>query len=746
MPGSAHRGDATAQRGDATAQHGNATAPREDVTAQRGNATTQWARSAAHAAGPTALVAAGFALVAGVGIGLAAIAGFAAAPRVVPAVLAVAAAASLGWAAAPLVRAARAAVRGVAPSATGPAERATGPQESSTGRTERATGPQESPPETVERATSPHDSPTGTAKRTTGPDRSPSTPADPQPRRAPRSHRRPALASPVRTAVVAGAVVLLGLVCWLHPGEPGLVLFGLARASVGLFVYALPLVPLLALVPAAPRPPVAWVGLWRDRKALALGLSAARVVRDAVLGRAAGLVLATVALLHLLRGRPGLEESAYQLAGGLLGIAAATPLAGLFSPAGAFGVVLAVLAGVATVTAGHLYRPLGRYPALATLVLLLVAPVVAGGVSNRVGYRHFLGVDGDRVVVIAGLSPHHRHETYDAGVVLAALPAPLHPVLRKAFPVVDRDDGTRVAAALADPTKAAADGMPDGGLTLRTGECFSFVGGTSNFRYTVPCNGEHVGEVFYVGRLPFSRDPGTAVRTAAARGACEKAYGGYLGAPYGTSYLPIEPPVVQRDLVACLFAALGPWPLKGTRTVATLQQPLDWSPGPGCAVEPGLRFTAAQPAQVCVAPGRAVTAAGTAPITVDAEFQPVGRGAGNARVGVACLSGDAVAGYYATVGGDGVLTLVKRQGTAGAPLGSAGKARSAPSPQTAVTQVQLTCRPEGSAVRVVASAGKGRQLAVTDQQGVTPLSPRLVVESAEAPVTAAVTLFTAKVV
>jgi hypothetical protein len=35
---------------------------------------------------------------------------------------------------------------------------------------------------------------------------------------------------------------------------------------------------------------------------------------------------------------------------------------------------------------------------------------------------------------------------------------------------------------------------------------------------------------------------------------------------------------------------------------------------------------------------------------------------------------------------------------------------------------------------------------VTDPQGVTTLSPRLVVEAAEAPVTAAVTVFTAKLI
>jgi hypothetical protein len=48
-------------------------------------------------------------------------------------------------------------------------------------------------------------------------------------------------------------------------------------------------------------------------------------------------------------------------------------------------------------------------------------------------------------------------------------------------------------------------------------------------------------------------------------------------------------------------------------------------------------------------------------------------------------------------------------------------------------------------VRIVATAGKGRQVDVTDPDGVTSLSPRLVVESAEAPVAATVSLFSAVV-
>jgi hypothetical protein len=201
--------------------------------------------------------------------------------------------------------------------------------------------------------------------------------------------------------------------------------------------------------------------------------------------------------------------------------------------------------------------------------------------------------------------------------------------------------------------------------------------------------------------------------------------------------------------VACLFGAVGPWPLKGTRTVAALQQKLDWAPasrpGPGCRVEPGLRVIAEQPGLVCVAPGTAVATAAPVPIAVDAEFAPLGRAAASGRVGVACTGGDAATGYYATVGGDGVLTVTKQAGTARTPLGSGGKPKSStsPSPQTAVTAVSMICSPNGAAVRVQASAGKGRAVDVTDPAGVTALSPRLVVESAEAPVVATVSLFSA---
>lgn len=661
-----------------------------------------------------------FVVVTAAGVGLAVVAGFGARPGALPFVVTLAAAALTGWAAAPPLRAA---ARHPDTSETGQ------PEAPSTYVATRAAG-----------ATAATQAADATAAKTTATAKAAAEATAEAahaetPPKGPRSHRRPALASPLRTAVVAAAAILLAIVCWVQPGEPGHVLFRLAQAAVGLVVYALPLVPVLALAPAPPRPATPWVALWTSRQALSLAVACGRVARDALLGRAAGLVLVSVAMVHLLRGLPGLEESAYRLAGGLLGIVTAGPLAGLLTTAGAFGLLFAVLVGVAVATAGRLLRPLGRRAAVGVLVVLVVTPVAAAGVANRVGYRHFLGADGDRVVVIAGLSSHHRHETYDARVALADLPAPLRPVLRKGFPVADRKDGVRVAAALADPARATTDGFPDGGLTMRAGECFSFVGGTSNFRYPAPCNGEHTGEVFYVGRLPFATDPGPPARMAAARGACEKAYGGYLGAPYGVSHLPIEAPVVRDNLVACLFAAPGPWPLRGTRTLAALRQPVDWSPADGCTVdgkaENGLTVTAEKGA-LCVAPGPAVTAAGTGPFVVEAEFAPIGKTDG--RVGVACLGADAATGYHATVGGDGTLTLTRRQGATETLLGSVGKA---------ATRIQLTCRPAGTAVHLVAAAGKGRELTVTDPQGITTLGPRLVVRAAATPVAATVTVFTA---
>jgi hypothetical protein len=680
------------------------------------------------------------ALVAALGQLIAVLAGFAPAPGALLAVSAIAAAAALGVAAATLVRTSYAAFvrHPAAEPGRGPASpglRSAGSAATAAtreGDAETAPGPRER----SERHRAEH-----------------------------RHRRRPAAPplSPLRVGVVAGSVLVLAIVCWVQPGEPGRVLFSLARALVGMFAYALVLVPLLALVPvpASRRAPVPWAALataGRNRAdLLALGGALASAGRDALLGRAAGIVLVTAALFHLARGEPGLDAGAFRLAGGLLGLVTATPLAGAFSPAGAYGLLLAVLVCVAVVTAGHLHPYAGRYPTVAAMTVLIVVPLVASVVSNRVGYDFYLGVGpgsaGDRVVVFAGLSPSQRHEVFDSGVALADVPTPMRDVLRDGLRVTGKADGLRIAAALVDPAAATADGLRDGGLVLRTGECFGFVGGTSNFRYATPCNGEHTGEVFYVGHLPFDADPGRAVRDAAARGVCEKAYGAYLGAPYGTSYLAMDRPVVQsggwtpRPLVACLFGAVGPWPLKGTRTVAAMQQQLDWTSGPGCTVEAGLRITAGQPNLVCVAPGKAVTTASAAPLVIDAEYAPVGRAAGGARVGVACVGADAATGYYATVGGDGVLAVTKLADSTRTVLGTSGKpgASTSPSPHTVATQIQLTCRPADAAVRVVATAGKGRQIDVTDPAGVTSLSPRLVVESAQAPVTATVSLFTATV-
>jgi hypothetical protein len=680
---------------------------------------------------------ASLALITGLGQLVAVLAGFAPAPGGARIAFGLGVAALLGVAAAPLIRASYAAVIEHIDAA------ARRPATAATPATPATAGPAE---------------PAG---------RSPAEGLDARPRRSRHRHRgtranvTAAVPSWTRLGVVAGAVLLLALVCWVRLGEPGRVAFGLIRTGFGLLVYAVPVLPLLALVPPpTPAPePVPWEVVARRSRDRAEWLRFAwallRALRDRLLGRPLGIVLVTLALFHLLRGSPGTGAGAYRLAGGLIGMLTAGPLTAVLSPAVALGLLAAVLLCAAAVTAGQVFRYLGRYPTVAVLAVLVVVPLVTTGVSHHVGYDHFLGVRGDRVVVIAGLAPHHRHEVHDGGVALADVPAPVHPALRAGLKVASRAEGLRIAAALADPARAAAESMPDGGgLQLKAGECFSFVGGSSNFRYTTPCNGEHTGEVFYVGRLPFADNPGAKVRDAAALGICEKAYGTYLGVPYGSSYLSMDPPVLEggawrpRPLVACVFTAVGPWPLKGTRTMAALQQKLDWSPGAGCGAEAdgGLRLTAEQPGARCVAPGRAVPLRAGVPMLIDAEFAPLGRAAGGGRVGVGCLDGDATTGYYVTVGGDGVLELVKQVGSDRARLASGGKARSSPSPQTTITQVQVTCKVVDGGVQVAAVAGRNRQLAFTDKdRPITGLSPRLVVEAAEAPVAASVSLFTAVV-
>jgi hypothetical protein len=673
------------------------------------------------------------ALITGLGQLIAVLGGFAPAPGGAQIALGLVVAGLLGVAAAPLIRGSYAAVVG------------------------HVDGQRRPPPKV--------DAAANAAADATGPT-VPST-APPAGRRS--RHRRREGPDPVpldiswtRVAVVAAAVVVLALACWFRLGEPGRVVFAVLLGAFGLFVYAVPVLPLLALQPRpAPRAaPVPWDVVARRSRDRAEWLRFATALllaaRDRVLGRPVGIVLVTLALFHLLRSSPGTEAGAYRQAGGAIGMLTGGSLSAAFGVASAVGLLLAVLVCAALVTAGHLYRHLGRYPTVAVLAVLVVVPLAATGVSHFVGFDHYLGVGGDRVVVIAGLSPHHRHEVYDGRVALAEVPAPMHPALRDGLKVPSLAEGLRIAASLADPAKAAAESLPDGGLLLKTGECFSFVGGSSNFRYTTPCNAEHTGEVFYVGHLPFAVNPGTRVRDAAARGVCEKAYGAYLGVPYGSSYLGMDPPVVQggawrpRQLVACVFTAVGPWPLKGTRTMAALQQQLDWSPGAGCKAEAGtgagLRLVAEQPGVRCVAPGKAVPLSTGVPIFVDAEFAPVGRAAANGRVGVGCLDGDAATGYYVTVGGDGVLELVKQVGTDRVRLATGGRARSSPSPQTTITQVQATCKAADGGVQITAAAGKNRQLAFTDKdRPVTGLSPRLVVESAEAPIAATVTLFNAVV-
>src|SRR5206468_3242631 len=101
------------------------------------------------------------------------------------------------------------------------------------------------------------------------------------------------------------------------------------------------------------------------------------------------------------------------------------------------------------------------------------------------------------------------------------------------------------------------------------GDCFSTAGADTGLRYATPCGAAHAGEVYFVGRLPLVRDPGARVAEAVARAVCEKPYGGYLGVPFGQSYLGIEAPLRAggpwrpRPAMACWLRAVAPAPLRG---------------------------------------------------------------------------------------------------------------------------------------------------------------------------------------
>lgn len=573
---------------------------------------------------------------------------------------------------------------------------------------------------------------------------------------------RPAFAAAARwpgrrRAVLIGTAVVLAVALWLPLGLPARIAVAFGTFFFGYVAYALPLLPLVGLDVLPPvrrgRFPWALVGKRRytvgakRRFVLADQVTLARATRDAVredlVGRPLGVLVAMLGLLHLLRDSPGFADTAYPRAGGLLGMAVGAPLGWLLSPAGAIALLVGLLATSAVETA-ELLRPWrGPRWASAGLAALLVVPLTGVTVGRLAGYDYYLGAQRGHVVVLAGVSRHERHRVADTGVAVGALPSSLRPLLTDGIPVDGTDDGVRAAKALAHPRAVA--GFPADGGNLAVGDCFTTAGPSTQLRYLAPCSAAHAGEVYFIAALPLRHDPGVRIAEAVGRAICEAPYGAYLGVPYGQSYLPIETPLTAaagwrpQGTIACWFGSVGPSSLRGTRTVAALSPGLRWdTEATGCTVTAGdsVTLSATRTGTRCVAPGRShPEAASAGTLRIDASLMPVNEYTGAARTGLACLDGaDARSGYYVAVSPTGGLELWKQVGAQ-----RTGLATAKPRKPTAVTadaffDLRLTCviRP-GTGVDLTASTGT-LTVRASDRTGpLSRLSPRLFVESNDQP-------------
>src|SRR6185369_16927138 len=81
----------------------------------------------------------------------------------------------------------------------------------------------------------------------------------------------------------------------------------------------------LLLVPVADR------RLWRGPELATLARATGALLRERVLTRATGIVVAVLGLLHLVRGNPDVLDGGAARAGGLLGFLVAEPLAAVLS-------------------------------------------------------------------------------------------------------------------------------------------------------------------------------------------------------------------------------------------------------------------------------------------------------------------------------------------------------------------------------------------------------------------------------
>ncbi|MEV0128288.1 hypothetical protein AB0H83_07450 [Dactylosporangium sp. NPDC050688] len=563
---------------------------------------------------------------------------------------------------------------------------------------------------------------------------------------------RPERPSWSRIGIIALVVAALVALLWV----PQVPVHGVAAAVFtfvfGYAAYVLPVLPLLLLWPLPRLPRATWPWqlplvpfvdrrLWTGAELRDLAVATLQYLRERVLTRTTGIALATLGLLHLVRGNPSLFDGGTSRAGGLVGWLLAEPLRLLLATGGAIGLLGGILVGAGAVIAASVGRAWGTVAGYAVLAVAVAVPLLGTGAGHWLGFEYYLRTEQGRVVVVAGLSPSHRQAVHDTAVAADGLSPSLLALLDKGLQVTGNDDGDRIARALADPSKAAADIYVGDQFELKAGECFDWIGGSSQLRYVTPCNAAHIGEVTYVGHLPFLEDPGRDAVDAAAKAVCEQSYGAYLGVPYGQSFLPLDKPMLPpgwtpRPIIACSVGSVGPWTLKGSRTVAALQQKVPWGAAGGCKVEvpDALRVTAEQPNTRCVAPGpeQRLTVPGGG-FAMDLEFAAIGKAAGGAKIGAACLDGaDLGNGYTFEVGADGVIEIFKLVGGQPAKLGASAKPKNAGPPTTASTPLQVTCKPtaDGGIELTAFSTGNRKATAVDRTNPVTRLSPRLMLANA----------------
>ncbi|WP_433608689.1 hypothetical protein ACQP2P_36225 [Dactylosporangium sp. CA-139114] len=573
-----------------------------------------------------------------------------------------------------------------------------------------------------------------------------------------RSPERPKVRRPswARLVITVPLALVPAALLWV-PRVPGhAVALGATTFLLGYAAYALPVLPLLLTwpLPRLPREPWPWRlllvpladrRLWRAGELATLGLATLALLRERVLTRATGIVVATLGLLHLVRGNPNVLDGGAARAGGLLGFLIAEPLAFVLSAGGAIALLGGVLGVAAGVIAASVGRAWGTVTGYATLALAVAVPLGAVGAGHWYGYEYFLRTENGRVVVVAGLSPTHRQAVHDTTLSVDGLTPSLRQLFADGLPVADYADGERIAKALAAPSTAAADAYAGEQFDLKAGECFDWIGGSSQLRYVAQCNAAHVGEVTFVGHLPFTVDPGEKAVQVATRAMCEQSYGDYLGVPFGQSFLTLEKPLLPpgldkawhaKPVIACWLQSVGPWPLKGTRTVAALQQKAAWGPAGGCKIEvpDALRITAEQPNVRCVAPGPeqrlSVPGAG---FNIDLEFAAIGKSAGGARIGAGCYDGSNLAnGYSFEVTADGVIEIYKHAGDQHPRVAASAKPKNAAPPTTASTPLQVTCKPTGDGgVELTAFSTGNRKATYVDKENpFTSLSPRLVLANA----------------